>query len=208
MLAFGIDAALPGTQGDLALMATLGPMGKGLGKAFGAAGDDLLSIVAREGDVAKALRSTEGKGLIHAGNKLFKQYIDELEAASGGIRMGAAQRAEIAEAIRATNYAKLRITGDELQAVRRDFNRMRPELMAEWSQRTGHDWPTYKSTVLKENGDVWRLKGAPYDAHHVTRLGTSGPNQWWNMFPVRVEHHVPQVHNPNSMLNQLERKYR
>ncbi len=135
-------------------------------------------------------------GLINDANRLFKQYIDDIETQTG-YRLGVAQRAELATEMRAGNHA-VKLTPVESKALRSEFDGQRTRLISEWETRAGQSWPKVE-TIAADGTIVLR----PADAHHVIPVTNDGPTQWWNITPAFSKNHR-LVHAPGSPLKQLQ----
>lgn len=91
-------------------------------------------LIARVGntaaDVAHALRAADAApGLINDANRLFRQYVRDIEAQTG-YRLNPVQRAELANELHTGNHA-VTLTPAENAALRTEFNNARPQLIAQ-----------------------------------------------------------------------------
>ncbi|WP_236180764.1 hemagglutinin repeat-containing protein [Pseudomonas mosselii] len=127
-----------------------------------------------------------------------RRYLNELEAHTG-LKVTAEQRDNLANALREKNYTKL--TPKETQKHRREFNKVKDELIGQWETKTGQTWPRYTENVMSKDGTkVVRKAGQPYDAHHIIESGFGGPNEWWNMHPARFpDQHQGGIHGKDSV---------
>ncbi|MBI6954545.1 hemagglutinin repeat-containing protein [Pseudomonas sp. CCOS 191] len=127
-----------------------------------------------------------------------RRYLNELEAHTG-LKVTAEQRDNLANALREKNYTKL--TPKETQKHRREFNKIKDELIGQWETKTGQTWPRYTENVMSKDGTkVVRKAGQPYDAHHIIESGFGGPNEWWNMHPARFpDQHQGGIHGKDSV---------
>ena len=149
-------------------------------------------------DVAKALQTADKtadvvkqQGLINDANRLFKQYVDDIETQTG-YRLSQTQRTALANEMRTGNHA-VTVSTAENKVLRTEFNSQRPKLIAEWEQQTGQTWPS----VVVDGVTI------PAQAHHVIPVTNAGPTTWWNITPaMRVDHQA--IHSPESPLKQLQ----
>lgn len=135
-------------------------------------------------------------GLINDANRLFKQYIDDIEIQTG-YRLGQAQRAALANEMRTGSHA-VTLSPVENKALRSEFDGQRSHLIVEWETRTAQSWP--KVEAIAADGTI-TLR--PADAHHVIPVANDGPTQWWNITPAFSKNHR-LVHAPGSPLRQLQ----
>ncbi|RCS56088.1 hypothetical protein DTL42_00450 [Bremerella cremea] len=106
--------------------------------------------------------------------------------------------------LRSQRYSKL--SKADTARHRRQFDSVKDDLIAEWERQTGQSWPRYTENLPKKNGKPGfsRLKGDPYDAHHVIENELGGPAEWWNIHPARFPgQHQGGIHRSGSPLRQL-----
>ena len=78
----------------------------------------------------------------------------------------------------------------------------RNQLIKEWERETQQIWPTYKETVFREDGGVFKKVGDCYDAHHINPQILGGKHDWWNIHPMPFDGHL-EIHAPGSALNKI-----
>jgi filamentous hemagglutinin len=130
------------------------------------AGGMLQRIGSTTADVLKAMQAidkvadaSKQQGLINEANKLFKQYIDDIETQTG-YRLSQAQRTALADEMRVGDHA-ITLTPVETASLRAEFSTQRSTLISEWEKQTGQSWP--KVEVVK-NG---RTEVQNAQAHHI-----------------------------------------
>ena len=101
-----------------------------------------------------------------------------------------------------------KIEPDENGRKREEFNDKKEELIKEWEEKNGREWPRYEEDVYSDNGKLIRKKGQRYDAHHVQPLGMGGENTADNITPLHAQDHYDKqgVHSPDSAYSKLEAK--
>jgi|GEM_PF-4401798 len=105
-----------------------------------------------------------------------------------GIRIPRKQRRLLAKHLRENSH--IRLTTEEGNRSRDEFDRVRQKTIAEWERQTEQKWPRYTENALNDAGEVVRYKGFYYDAHHLIENIYNGPHVWWNLVPARS----PDVH--------------
>lgn len=150
-------------------------------------------------DVAQALQAADKvadtakqQGLINDANRLFKQYVDDIETQTG-YRLNGAQRTALANEMRTGNHA-VTLSPAENAVLRNQFNSQRPALIAEWEKQTGQRWPS----AVVDGINI------PAQAHHVIPVTNAGPTVWWNITPAMKPAHQA-IHSPASPLKQLQK---
>jgi hypothetical protein len=214
VLGFGVHVITPSTEGDAALFLTAGPAGKAVAGAGAAVlgitarhVDDLIEAVVKEGgDVGRALRSGTGRGLIDESNKLFRQYIRQMEDAAG-IQMSALQREDLFKAVRKVDLTAhppaASVDAVKLQHADEAF---RAQMRSKWSKRYGQEWPTYRENVYTADGELYRRAGRPLEMHHINFKAAGGTNDVWNYFPSPWPQHQRLLHGTGSSGEILHRR--
>lgn len=106
------------------------------------------------------------------------EYLEEIEKLSG-IKISDKQRTELIKYVGSTNF---RIIDPKL--LRESFNLCREDLKKEWvknSREESKNWPY----IINNNG----FRGNSFTAHHIIKINVSGPNEWWNIFPMEYLGH-------------------
>jgi len=131
-----------------------------------------------------------------------RRYLADIEAQTG-LGVTPEQRSHLANALREQEFLKL--TPEQANAHRIQFNRAKNDLISQWEQNTGQSWPRYSEDVLAKNGVTFvRRAGQPYDAHHLIESGYGGPNEWWNMHPARFpDQHQGGIHRANGVAREI-----
>lgn len=112
------------------------------------------------------------------------------------------QRQLIREALEKNDYYKA--SPNKAHEHRREYVRKRKELIREWEKNTGQKWPTYTEPVYSKHGDVVRIVGATYDAHHILENSWLGDNEWWNMYPAKFpDEHQKGIHRKDGYADQI-----
>jgi len=132
-------------------------------------------------------------------DKQFEKYLDEVESVT---RVPVTKRQRDFLRAELTTYDYTRLSSDEAQQHRRDFNKARPNLIKEWEQNTHMKWGTYDKDRV-HNGRVIRRKGANYDAHEIILNMYNSPHEWWNLTPCPTPEHQKQIHGKHSMCNRI-----
>ena len=98
------------------------------------------------------------------------------------------------------------VSHDENAELRTEFSSKKAQLIREWEQNTGREWPKYKEDVVNENGIVIRKEGQPYDAHHILPLCIGGKNEASNITPLHADVHYDSkgVHALGSPFDRLK----
>lgn len=133
----------------------------------------------------------------------LRDYVRDVETRTG-VLLNEKQIAHLKDALRKKDFKH--VTPKEVTQNRRDFDAMKDELIAEWERQTGQKWPRYSENVPKKNGKPGfsRLKGDPYDAHHLIENELDGPAVWWNIHPARFpDQHQGGIHGSGSPLRKL-----
>ena len=145
------------------------------------------------------------KSIKEVGEKIDKtlipDYFHEVEKITN-TEIPPNQMEKLQEALRKQDFAKL--DSDAVRKLRRDFNKIKGNLIAEWEENLGKKWPVYTEDVLNDAGVVVRKAGQPFDAHHLIELSFGGPNDWWNLHPAAFPaEHPNAIHAATSLANTI-----
>ena len=135
--------------------------------------------------------------------KGIRSYVRDLEVQTGR-KLHSRQIDLLKDNLRSRRYSKL--SKADTARHRRKFDSVKDNLIAEWERQTGQSWPRYNENLPKTNGKPGfsRLKGDPYDAHHVIENELGGPAEWWNIHPARFPgQHQGGIHRSGSPLRHL-----
>jgi hypothetical protein len=203
-IAASIDVALIGVTVATAGLATGAAVGV---KAGTEVGKTAMITVVREGTEAVAEKTVKETGelivkkaTIEVGQAIdktrFPEYLKQIENIT--VRdIPKNQKELIDKAINENDFFKL--SSQETAERRKEFNKVRNTLIAEWEKNNGEKWPTYDSDVLGDVGNVIRRAGHRYDAHHLIEVSVKGPNEWWNIHPAKFPgEHQGGIHAPKS----------
>ena len=97
---------------------------------------------------------------------------------------------------------------EETAQNRDEFNKIKDDLIKQWEEQNGKEWPTYKEDVYSSNEHLIRRAGDKYDAHHIQPLSQGGKNEVSNITPLHAENHYDRqgIHSPNSPYAKIEQK--
>lgn len=90
-----------------------------------------------------------------------------------------------------------RLPKEEVAKRRDAFKRDKANLIKEWENQTGREWPRYKEDVIV-NGVVVAKAGDLYDAHHIKPLSWGGENTASNITPMEWRPHHQKLHASDS----------
>lgn len=163
---------------------------------------------AEEGGEKLASETAEkvaAKSVKEVGEKIDKtmipDYLHEVEEITK-TEIPPNQMEKLQEALRKQDFAKL--DSDAVRNLRRDFNKIKGNLIAKWEENLGKKWPVYTEDVLNDAGVVVRKAGQPFDAHHLIELSFGGPNDWWNLHPAAFPaEHPNAIHAATSLANTI-----
>ncbi|WP_088838776.1 hypothetical protein [Listeria sp. ILCC792] len=129
-------------------------------------------------------------------SQLVRDYIRDIETRTGrGIPKN--QVDLLKEALRVKEYTAL--SKAETATHRKEFNRVKNDIIEEWELNTGQKWPTYDEPVYSANGNLIKKVGYKYDAHHIIENGFGGDNKWWNIHPAKAfDEHQGGIHGSNA----------
>ncbi|MGN7760632.1 HNH endonuclease [Paenibacillus sp. 22594] len=135
-------------------------------------------------------------------SKLARSYIKDIEARTGR-KLPKVQLDRLKDALRNKQYTKK--SAKQTAKNRKEFDKVRDEVITEWESKTGQKWPTYEEDIISENsGKVIRKKGDKYDAHHIIENSFGGEHEWWNMHPAKFpDEHQGGIHGAGSPANSL-----
>jgi hypothetical protein len=117
----------------------------------------------------------------------FQIYLKEIEEVCGH-KLLPEQVQKLKEHI--DTYEYTRLSPEESKQHRQQFNKRKPQIIAEFEEHYGRKWKTYEEDMYNKHGKIVRQKGAKYDAHHIILSSWKGSNEWWNM--IDLEH--PAIH--------------
>ena len=129
-----------------------------------------------------------------------QKYFKELEEKTGET-LSKAQRKLLERDIKKEQFYKLEKIETKMQ--REAFVKSRKTIRLAWEKNTGRMWPRYQKDICNKAGNVVRRKGAFYDMHHILELSYGGPNEWYNMLPVRWPDHQKSIHGLGSQASQI-----
>ena len=94
---------------------------------------------------------------------------------------------------------------EEFEDNKKDNPQCKENLIKEWEEKHGKEWPRYKEDVYV-NGKLIRKAGDRYDAHHIKPLSFGGKNEVSNITPISAEKHFDKqgIHSPNSPYGRIE----
>jgi len=129
-------------------------------------------------------------------DKLIDEYLDDVEAKSG-YKINKEQ---------IKNKKFVKISSVENAEKRKEFKKLKKNLLSEWEEINGQEWPTYKQDIYDDKGILVRKTGMKYDAHHIHPLEMGGTNTAKNLTPISAENHYDHkgVHSPGSPFNELK----
>lgn len=98
-----------------------------------------------------------------------------------------------------------RLSPEENKLKREEFEEKKAQLIKEWEQNNGREWPRYETDVYSSNGRLIRRPGMRYDAHHLQPLCLGGENVAENITPLHADDHFDHqgVHSSNSPCSKL-----
>ena len=87
---------------------------------------------------------------------------------------------------------------------RREFGKVKDNLIKQWETETGQQWPKYKENMVSKKGNNLDKIGKPFDAHEIVPNSHGGPLEWWNITPARFpDQHQAGIHGADSVLNKI-----
>lgn len=134
-------------------------------------------------------------------NELFIKYLKDIEEVTS-LKIQDKQRERIKNALENENFSRL--SPEKNKKHRKEFSEKKKDLIKQWEEETGHNWPRYEKDIYSKNGKLLRQKGYPYDAHHIIECGYKGPNEWWNMHPAaHPDEHQQGIHRKNGPASEI-----
>lgn len=130
----------------------------------------------------------------------FQQYIREVEKITG-IPLHPEQRRYLRKTIQNKSYYRLK--PEQTREVRKEFNRMRNDIVKEWEYHTGMKWPVHEEHVYNKHGEIMRHKGSRYEAHHLIEVCFGGQPDWKNIHPVHTLDHRPIIHRKGGLADKI-----
>ncbi|MCI7589543.1 MAG: HNH endonuclease [Spirochaetia bacterium] len=103
-----------------------------------------------------------------------------------------------------------KLSPEQNREMRQEYKANRSELIEQWENLNGKEWPCYKEDVYDINGNQIREKGQTYDAHHIKPLEMGGQNIAENITPLHATVHYDArgVHSAGSPFKIMEGKLR
>ena len=100
------------------------------------------------------------------------------------------------------------VSPEENAKLRTEFNSKKAQLIRDWEQKNGREWPKYKEDVVNVvDGKeiIIRKAGQLYDAHHILPLCIGGKNEASNITPLHADVHYDSkgVHALGSPFDRL-----
>ena len=106
------------------------------------------------------------------------------------------------DALRKRTFTKL--TPAQTKVHRRQFSGVKDDLIRQWEQNTGRQWPRYQEQVLSKKGVPYREVGDPFDAHHIIENSYGGPHEWWNIHPAATPgQHQGGIHRSGGPASEI-----
>lgn len=164
-------------------------------------GTEKVSKEVAEKGVKETADNTLNKVTKEVGKKMDKglvpDYFKEVENYTNR-EIKPVQLEKLNKALEEDDFFKL--DPDKTKIHRQHYNNEKEKLIEGWENNTGDKWPVYSQDVLNNAGEVLRMKGQPYDAHHLIELSFGGPNEWWNLHPAAFPNeHQGGIHAINSV---------
>lgn len=134
----------------------------------------------------------------------FQEYLSQVEEITNR-KIPENQRELLQEALEKNAYERL--SKEEVDQRRAEFNTIKNKLIAEWEKETGQTWPTYTEEVISRRGKVSRRIDKPFDAHHFIENAHGGEHEWWNMHPAKYpDEHQGGIHAKDSISREIFKK--
>ncbi|MCU5427135.1 WXG100 family type VII secretion target [Bacillus cereus] len=134
----------------------------------------------------------------------FQEYLSQVEKITNR-KIPENQRELLQEALEKNAYERL--SKEEVDQRRAEFNTIKNKLIAEWEKETGQTWPTYTEEVISRRGKVSRRIDKPFDAHHFIENAHGGEHEWWNMHPAKYpDEHQGGIHAKDSISREIFKK--
>ncbi len=120
-----------------------------------------------------------------------------------GNNLSSKQKMEVRKEFRSGNHES-QISVEANALARDEFDNAKADLIKEWEQNTGKQWPTYSEDVPSLSSEnLWRTKGSNYDAHHIIEESYGGPPKWWNITPASVTEHIDIHHGADALIKNV-----
>lgn len=133
-------------------------------------------------------------------NHTFERYLGEVESITH-VPISDRQRRLLKMDIESNTYRRL--SPDESHDNRREFNKVKRDMISEWEHETGRVWNTYDKDVHNKNGKIIRKAGSKYDAHELILNSWGSPHFWYNITPAPTPEHQRDIHGKNSVCEQI-----
>lgn len=122
-------------------------------------------------------------------------YFDELDKLNPHISLKPVQQTALINALFAENFHRLNST--HTKTHRENFTpELKESLRDLWEAMTGQTWPRYEKDIF-QGKKLIQSEGTPYEMHHILKVCSKGPHEWWNMFPVTFKQHE-RIHSKTS----------
>jgi hypothetical protein len=133
-------------------------------------------------------------------SRKFEKYLDEIESITN-VKITQKQKDFLKKEIESCEYKRL--STEESKAWRKEFSKVKNELISEWEQNTGMKWKTYDQDVYNERGQIIRRAGGKWDAHEIILNSWGSPHVWENITPAPHPEHQRDIHGKNSVCAQI-----
>ncbi|MBO1582973.1 WXG100 family type VII secretion target [Bacillus sp. XF8] len=134
----------------------------------------------------------------------FKEYLSQVEEITNR-KIPENQRELLQEHLENNGYERL--SKEEVAKRRREFGRLKDDLIEEWELETNQKWPTYEEEILSRRGIPLRHVDDPYDAHHLIENAHGGEHEWWNMHPAKYPNeHQGGIHGKEGISKEVFKK--
>lgn len=160
-------------------------------------------------DFAKDVKPEKVKSFEEA-NKSYSEVRTEILDELGDLYNSELEEySEYPETIEKTNLNDWdKVSPEEVSSKRLEYKKEKNNLISEWEEKNGQEWPTYDEDLVNENGNVIRRKGDKYDAHHVQPLEYGGENEAGNLTPINAENHYDHkgIHSVDGSYGEIKGK--
>ena len=130
----------------------------------------------------------------------FASYLADIEEQTGR-RLDDEQVKIVTEKWDNNEYSY--IGKEATEAHRTEFNNCRKEVIQDWEEHTGQEWPRYEEP-LYYNGRQLKPAGGAYDAHHIIENCYDGEHEWWNIHPAKnTIEHQNGIHREGGPINKV-----
>lgn len=127
-------------------------------------------------------------------SRIFHEYLADVKKFSA-YELSSESQKKLEEYIK-TNEIKKQPPAETIKK-RVEFDRKKKKLIEQWEIENGKKWPRYEKDEVDEKGNVIRKAGDLYDAHHIIELSYGGPNESWNITPMKYSDHQ-KLHKMDS----------